>query len=137
LKQAYYQGNSFDLGDYEPTLGGMISKFPIATVTGLFRPYLWEARNIVMFFSGIENFLILLFTIWVLLRNPIFSFGYLFSNPMVLFCLVFAICFAFSVAISTSNFGALVRLRVPMMPFFLSGLMLIEYGKYMAKGPRR
>lgn len=127
LKQDYYQGNSFNLGSYDPTLVGLISKFPYATITGLFRPFIWEARNIVMFLSGLENFVILGFAFFVLFRKPRTAILNLFTNPLVLFCLIFAVFFAFSVAISTTNFGALVRLRIPMIPFLLSGLVLIEY----------
>ncbi|MEK6615031.1 MAG: hypothetical protein AABZ32_02800, partial [Bacteroidota bacterium] len=135
LKQNYYQGNSFDLGEYDPTLSGILGKFHIATLTGLFRPFLWEAKNIVMRVSGLENLIILFFTVWVLLRNPFVALHKLFSNPLVLFSLIFAVFFAFSVAISTSNFGALVRLRIPMLPFLLSGLVLIEYADYAVKNP--
>lgn len=135
LKQDYYHGNSFDLGDYDPTLSGVFSKFPIATVTGLFRPFIWETKNIVMLISGLENLLILGFTFYVLLRKPVTAFTNLFANPLVLFCLIFAVFFAFSVAISTSNFGALVRLRIPMVPFLLSGLVLIEYVNVKTKIP--
>lgn len=127
LKQDYYQGNSFDLGTYDPTLSGILTKFPVATLTGLFRPFLWEARNAASFMSGLENLFILLFTFYVLSRRPITTFKNLFSNPLVLFCLIFAVFFAFSVAISTSNFGALVRLRIPLLPFLLSGLVIINY----------
>lgn len=127
LKQDYYHGNSFDIGDYDPTLSGIFSKFPIAAITGLFRPFLWETKNIVMILSGIENLIILGFTFFVLARRPITALKNLFTNPLVLFCLIFAVFFAFSVAVSTSNFGSLVRLRIPMMPFLLSGLVVIEY----------
>jgi len=127
LKQDYYEGNSFDLGKIEPTLVGVLDKFPIATVAGLFRPFIWETRNVVMLISGIENLIILCFVLYVLIKNPIGSFTTLFSNPLVLFCLIFAVFFAFSVAISTSNFGSMVRLRIPQMPFLLTGLLIIFY----------
>ena len=127
LKQEYYQGNSFDLGEIDPTISGVLSKFPIATMTGLFRPFLWEARNVVMFASGIENSIILLFVFYVFFRRPGTSLKVMFTNPLVLFCLIFAVFFAFSVAISTSNFGAMVRLRIPQMPFLLSGWLIIYY----------
>ena len=126
LKQDYYQGNSFDLGKYSPTFSGMLGIFPEASATGLFRPFIWEAKNIVMLTSGFENLLILLFVLYVFFRRPIDAFICIFSNPVVLFCLIFAVYFAFSVAISTSNFGALVRLRIPEWPFFLSGLIIIN-----------
>lgn len=135
LKKDYYKGNSFDFGNWEPTLEGMLSKFPVAITTGLFRPFLWEAKNIVMAISGLENLAILCFSIWVLFRRPFTTIKNLFSNPLILLCLIFAIFFAFSIAISTSNFGALVRLRIPMEPFWLSGMVLIEYGRRIIKVP--
>jgi hypothetical protein len=127
LKQEYYNGNSFDIGSYDATLGGVFSKFPIAVFTGLFRPFIWEAKNVVMVLSGIENFFILLFFLYVFFRSPLANSKNLFSDPIVLFTLIFALFFSFSVAISTSNFGALVRLRIPQMPFLISGLVILNY----------
>lgn len=126
LKQEYYHGNSFDIGSYDKSVTGVLSKFPIAVITGLFRPYIWESRNIVMALSGIENLVILFFFFYVFIRNSVSSIKILFNNPLVLFSFIFAIFFAFSVAISTSNFGALVRLKIPLMPFFISGLFIID-----------
>jgi hypothetical protein len=137
LQQDYYQGSAFDIGFFEPTMGGILSKFPIATATGLFRPFMWEARNVVMIASGIENMLILIFVLFVFVRKPWVAINSTFSNPLVLFCLIFALFFAFSVALSTSNFGALVRLRIPMIPFFLSGLVMIEYAGRSKKNNQR
>lgn len=137
LKQDYYQGNSFNIGSYDATLGGVLSKFPEATVTGLYRPFLWESKNIVMIMSGLENLLLLLFSLYCIFRNPVKFFSYTFSNPLVLFCLSFSIIFAFSVAVSTSNFGAMVRLRIPMLPFFVSGLIMIYYRTKKETAPDR
>ena len=127
LKQDYYGGNAFDLGKFDPTISGVLSKFPVATMTGLFRPFLWEAKNAVMLVSGLENSIILFFVLYILFRKPMVAITGIFSNPLVLFCLIFAIFFAFSVAISSSNFGSMVRLRIPQIPFFLSGLFIIYH----------
>lgn len=127
LKKDYYHGNSFDLGEYDPTVSGLLAKFPMGFITGLFRPFLWEAKNPVMLISGIENFIILLMTIYFLIRRPVSFIVSMISNPMVMFCFIFGVLFAFLVAMSTSNFGALVRLRIPAIPFFLAGLVLVEY----------
>ena len=126
LKQEYYQGNSFDIGSYDKSVSGILSKFPIAVIAGLFRPYIWESKNIVMAFSGIENFIVLLFFFYIFIKNPLSSIKNLFVSPLALFSFIFAIFFAFSVAISTSNFGALVRLKIPLMPFFISALFIID-----------
>jgi hypothetical protein len=127
LKMDHYSGNGFDIGDYDPTLSGMMVKFVPAVNAALFRPYIWEAKNPVMIISGLENLIFLSLTIYFLFRRPVSFMVSLFSNPLVLFSIIFGVFFAFSVGISTSNFGALVRLRIPAIPFFLSGIILIEY----------
>ena len=44
LKSEYYQGSSFDIGDFDPTVGGILSKMPIAINAALFRPYIWDRQ---------------------------------------------------------------------------------------------
>jgi hypothetical protein len=39
---------------------------------------------------------------------------------------VFSIFFAFALGITTANFGALVRYKIPSVPFFLSMLFILE-----------
>lgn len=126
LKQEYYAGNSFDIGYFEPTVAGILSKFPVATVAGLFRPFIWEARNPVMVISALENLVLLILSIYLLLRSgPIVFFRGVLSEPLVLFSFLFSITFAFSVGLTTSNFGALVRYKIPSIPFFLSSLLIL------------
>ena len=128
LKSDYYRGNSFDIGDYDPTISSMLSKAPVAINVALFRPYIWEANNIVMIMSGIECFFILLLALKVLWRVKIFGLiPMLGKNHLLTFALVFSIFFAFSVGISTSNFGSMVRYRIPVYPFFIASLYIINY----------
>ncbi|MCK4661854.1 MAG: hypothetical protein KAT68_03230 [Bacteroidales bacterium] len=130
LKKDYYHGNSFDIGTFEPTIPSISSKIPAATIAGLFRPFIWEARNPVMILSGIENLLFLLLTLFLFFRsNPIYFIKSLFKNPVITFSFVFSISFAFAVGLSTSNFGSLVRYKIPLIPFYLSSLFYI-YTEY-------
>ena len=88
LKQDYYQGSSFDIGDFEPTVGGMLTKVPIAMRVGLFQPFVWEARNVVMIFSGLENLIYLLiavFPLFKILRNPRRLFRILDRYPILIY----------------------------------------------------
>ena len=48
---------------------------------------------------------------------------------MILFSFVFAIFFAFAVGLTTSNFGSLVRYKIPSLPFFLASLYMIRYNR--------
>jgi hypothetical protein len=127
LKQDYYGGHSFDIGEFDGTISGVFSKFPLAVTAGLFRPFIFEARNPVMFISGIENTFLLIFTLVFLFRvGPIKVLKYVSKEPLLLFSLTFAIFFAFGIGLSTSNFGALVRYKIPCIPFYLSSLYIIR-----------
>ncbi len=126
LSRDYYGENSFDIGDFEPTMEGMLSKFPQATTAGLYRPFLWDSRSPFMLFSGLENIVLLLLSLYVLFRIGLFRFiKQLTSDPFLLFCFVFAIVMAFFVGLTTANFGALVRYRIPLLPFFVFALLKV------------
>jgi len=128
LKQDYYHGSSFDIGDIDPTVGGILSKAPLALNAALFRPYLWESFNVAMFFSGVENFIILIFTIYLLLRLRVYNFfRLLMKNHLLFFSVAFSLFFSFSVGLTTSNFGALVRYKIPAIPFFVASLLIANY----------
>ena len=128
LQSDYYGGNSFSIGEIEPTVQSMLIHMPLAINAALFRPYITEARNVMMIVSGLENLFILLFTLYVLYKVKIFGiFKYFNKNSLLTFSLIFSLFFAFAVGISTSNFGSLVRYRIPLLPFFVSSLIIIRY----------
>lgn len=128
------EGSSYDLGNFSPTITGMISKFPAAVNVTLFRPYIWESKKIFVFFSAIESLLFSFFTLFVFyqigLRKAI---NIIFTDPNVLFCLSFSLIFAFAVGISTYNFGALSRYKIPCLPFYVSFLILLYKEKLLKK----
>lgn len=136
LKRAEYKGTSFDIGDFEPTLAGITSKIPAAVNAGLFRPFIWEARNPVMLLSGIENLVFLGLTIRLFFTLGLFGFfKRIGENPLLIFSLVFALFFAFSVGLTTSNFGSLVRYKIPCEPFYLGMLYALFYLKKAETNP--
>lgn len=127
LKQSYYGGNAFNIGDYEPTIQGLLGVAHYAIFAALFRPTFLDVRNVVMGLCAIENMFILGFTIYLLIKLKIFRFFSLItSHPLLMFSFIFSIFFAFSVGVSISNFGALVRLKIPCIPFFLSSLVILN-----------
>lgn len=128
LKADYYGGNSFDIGDFDPTVSSMLQKAPLAINAAIFRPYIWEAKNIVMLLSGIESMFLIYMTLRILFRLRIYGvFSMSMKNPLLTFSLIFSLFFAFSVGISTSNFGSLVRYRIPVLPFYMASLFIMEY----------
>lgn len=124
LKQEYYGGNTFDIGVIEPTFFGILSKVPIATFYGLYGPTLFQVRNIVMLLSSLENTILAFLTLRLLVKVRIRSIARrILDNPIFLFCIVFTIGFGFSIGLTTPNFGALVRFKIPLMPFFVFFLL--------------
>jgi len=135
LSREYYGENTFDIGDFEPTIGGIMSKFFPALNAGLFRPYIWECSNPIMLISGLENLALMFFTFYVIFLSllSLFRVGYkymvktLFNHPLIVFSFVFGFSFAFMVGLTTANFGALVRYKIPLVPFFLTSLIILVY----------
>ena len=119
LKRSVYGENSFDIGTFEPTLGGVLSVFRPAINAALFRPYITEVNNSTMLLSGLENTLTLGLAILVLLTQPFSFVKSLRKDSFLIFCLLFTLTLAFGVGLSTANFGALVRYKIPFLPFFI------------------
>ena len=137
LKQDYYGGNSFDIGEFDASVSGVISKFPQATFAGLFRPTLLEVKTPLSLISAIEN-TFLLWLCFILLLRLLLGGMYkgapmidmLKAEPVLIFCLVFCLLFAFMIGLTTSNFGALVRFKSPMLPFYATLIfVLVSRGK--------
>lgn len=127
-KQDYYGGNSFDIGAFSADPLSMLGKAHLAIAATLFRPYLWDVRNIVMLVSAFENTYIMLLTAFLLIRLKFFGFFSLIGkNPILLFSILFSLFFAFSVGIATSNFGSLVRLKIPCIPFYVASLFVLKH----------
>jgi hypothetical protein len=138
LKQSYYNGNSFDIGNYEPSIPGLLSVAHKAIFAALFRPTFLDVRNVVMGICAIENTFIMIFCLYLLIKLRVYKFfSIITAHPLLMFSLIFALFFAFSVGVSISNFGALVRLKIPCTPFFVSSLVIMNYMVTESVKPRR
>ena len=130
LKQEYYQGHSFDIGDFDGSLGSLISMGPKAIIAGLYRPFIFESGSAVMLLSGLENTALLLLTLYVFFKAGIkYTIKQILGNPFVSMCFLFSVVLALGIGISTSNFGALVRFKIPLIPLFALGWLEILFTK--------
>jgi hypothetical protein len=122
------EGSGYDIGDVDPSLGGMLQKLPAAVNVTLFRPYIWEARKAIVLLNALEAFLFLFVTLKILVSlGPLRVWRAIATDPNIQFCLIFTLIFAFAVGISSGNFGALSRYRIPCLPTFALALILIYY----------
>lgn len=126
VRDEAYGKNRFDIGKFDATPAGIVAKVPDALLAGLFRPFIWESGGSpTMVFAGIENAVLLILFAWVLVRTGFFGFfRTVFASPLLILGFIFTLLLAFSIGLTSANFGALVRYKVPLVPFFMSILLL-------------
>lgn len=123
-------GSGYSLGDIEFTILGVLKKFPASINVTFFRPYLWEAKSLVVFVAAIESLGLTFLFFYSVLKTGIFNFiKTCLSHPFIVFCVSFSLIFGFFVGFTSYNFGALVRYKTPCLPFFVAILMILPYLK--------
>jgi len=127
LKRDYYGTNSFDIGTFDASISGMLSKTPQALTAGLFRPFLWEARTPFMLLSGVENFFLLVLSLLVLFKMRLNLFRVFIDDAFLLSLALFVVAFGFFIGLTIANFGALVRYRIILLPFLVIILFRLRY----------
>ena len=120
--------SGYSLGTIDGSWQSILKAFPRAVTVTLFQPFLWQAHSIVILLSAFESTFILGFTLYILYKNGLKrTLAAIIGNPNVFFCFFYSIIFAFSVGLTAYNFGALVRYKIPCMPFFLMGLVILNH----------
>jgi len=104
--------------DLKNTWLSIVFNSPWALVSGLFRPFIWEANTFLKFAVSIENLVLLVVTI-MSLRSLLFDLKKSPHRILILAIVVYAASLCIFLAISTPNFGTLVRYRVGFLPFLL------------------
>ncbi|HCC31004.1 MAG TPA: hypothetical protein DEQ03_13310 [Marinilabiliales bacterium] len=88
-----------------------------------------------MAISGLETLFLLVFFIYMFLKfRVILFFSKVFSHPFLIASFVFSITYSFFVGLTTANFGALVRYRMPVFVFLLLILVVIYQQKKNKEG---
>jgi hypothetical protein len=125
--------SGYDLGEIEYTPTGILQKFVPAVIVGLFRPFLIEVRNPVQIFAALENTVYLFLFLYLLVKTKFIGFFKLLKfDSLVYISVVFSILFAFVVGFTSYNFGALVRYKIPLLPF-LGGALAVMWQLVNAK----
>jgi hypothetical protein len=106
----------------------VLAFWPEAMLLALYRPYLWEGlASPTMFFASLENSVLLILTVrLVLLNMNRASVADAVRSPVLLECLIFVAVFSFGVGFSTPNLGSVSRYRLPMVPYFIGFVTIME-----------
>jgi hypothetical protein len=116
LSEAMKAGSSFDIGDFDGNWASILALTPMAWLTGLFRPFIWESGGIFGLLSAMESIFILgLFIASTLYFKKGEKKD---TNAFISFFITLSII-AVLIGIASGNFGSLVRYRVPLLPFLI------------------
>lgn len=128
-KIASENGSGYEINSTGTSLSALITAFPESVIVTYFRPFLWEAKSIVVMIGALESLIFLWFFLKVFLfKGKVFLFiQAIFSKPLLQMCLVFILFFGFVVGFTSFNFGALARYKIPSMPFFAAFLVMVSY----------
>jgi hypothetical protein len=132
LAKAMHSGSL--LTDYlmQPNFLSLLRDAPFAFYNTLVRPYIFEADSMLILLPALENLLI--FAVMALCL--IFSLRKIPHKPVLLLCLFFFIGTYTLTGLTTPVMGAMVRYKVPAMPFMLIFfIMLLNKEKLYSKLP--
>lgn len=126
LRSEQYGNNNYDLGEIDGSVPGLLKKAPLAIFTAIYRPSIIEIGSITVLFSVVENTILLIVSIYILLKTkPGRLIRVIRANPIIQYSLAFSLVLAFGVGLASANFGALVRYKIPVIPFYFSALFLL------------
>ena len=118
--QIYEKSSAEDLIAYnklDPTVPSILANLPKALYSGLYRPSLLDARTGFQYWVGFENFILIILTAGAFLR--VFR-NEQFPHKILIFSMIVYISILASfMAISSPNFGTLVRYKIAFLPFFI------------------
>ncbi|WP_045687131.1 hypothetical protein [Hymenobacter sp. AT01-02] len=139
LTQQVVSGSAYNIGEFDGSASSIVKVAPQAIVVSLYRPFLFEARNPVMLLSALEATLFIYLTVSLFYKTGLLkSFRLIAAEPILTFCFIFSLIFAIGVGVNSGNFGTLVRYKIPLMPFYLGALYIMQHkAQAMRKKPAR
>jgi hypothetical protein len=122
----YFQnvGSYIQLPEITADWQSIILSAPKAFLIVLTRPFPWESSNLLIIASAIENILIIAILIWGCIK--INWSAILKNSNFLLFCLFFTISLFVLIGLTSPSLGAIVRYKVPALPFLCLIPLLIS-----------
>ena len=101
----------------EPSWWSVFLNSPLALVSGLFRPYIWEDCNFLQVIVAIENLFI-----FILFATTFIRFRSIGQSPhrlLIFSVVVYIVILCVFLSLSTPNLGTLARYKVGFQPFLV------------------
>lgn len=109
-------GNAVKFHSFDGSTFGFVINMPLALLSGLFRPAIFEINNTLQGVVAIENLVILMLLVVGLWKV---KFKISTKNIYFIALIVFIVSLAVLITYSSPNFGTLSRYKVAYWPFFV------------------
>ena len=119
--EANYSGSNIDIQKLEPTFVSFASCLVPAYINTFFRPFITEVDSLIKLVCCAENIVFLLLFLYMCVRFKQIDEK---QVRLVLFTLYFMLILYALVGMTTPNIGALVRYKIPVMPFLLCSMLI-------------
>lgn len=109
--------NIIHFNNLTPSLLDVLKNVPLAFVSGVFRPFIGESMELFKILVGLENLFLL-----GLLVSAFFSIPKNISEETKIYLIavvIYIIILSTMLALSTPNFGTLIRYKVGFLPYFV------------------
>lgn len=132
-----YTGKRYDLGITDFSTESLVRAGPLAILTSIYRPFIWEAETVLMLLNGLES-VFLIFMTFQLLRKKKSKYNLNLeksdtNRDFIIFCISFVLILAFFVGLTSGLFGVLSRQKAPILPFFMLFLFNRIHKKFIPK----
>jgi len=118
-------GSTINISRLEPTIFSLLKTAPAALYNSLCKPSLFSAKSFLERFSALENAGVLIFLIicvWFKKQS--------YNRNLFALCLFICLVILLLIGYTTPVAGAIVRYKVPIMPFLLMcGILIIDEQK--------
>jgi len=132
LVDSLNSGSKFDINILEPTTLSFIKNVPQAMINTFIRPHIFEAKSPFILMAAVENLLIIVIAIISLIFIK-FKGN---DKNLIYFCAGFVLILFILTGIATPVMGAIVRYKVPALPFLLIAfLLMLDKEKMLKKIP--
>ncbi|MGZ3861738.1 MAG: hypothetical protein ACXVPN_00360 [Bacteroidia bacterium] len=115
-------GSTIQVEQLEPTIFSFIKNAPFALYSSLCKPGLFSSKSLFEKMAALENIatiIFLLLCIWFRKKE--------FEKKLLALCLFFSLTLLLLIGYTTPIAGAIMRYKVPLMPFLLmSGIVILD-----------
>ncbi len=120
--------NLIQFSTLEPTYTSIVQNFPMAILSGLFRPLLWEHGEWISLGIRLENLTLIFLAIVSLFHIRLEHF-----NTLIISSFILILVLSGFLTLTTPNFGTLSRYKSIFLPHFVLLISILPFRKIVAR----